>query len=284
MSEELAKKFWRDIAAMHEETAQGLSLVRVKVLSELDGEVTLIRADDPEQTPDPDTHPRLKGFRLQANHEAFAAPLGNDQLLVLGTLQNSTNGLDFGMDKEYIDRSLIVQNDITGFNITAQNQVQGDVVNAGTFLNSIGQAWLSGPTYLKNADSPVIQSGSQASADTPSTTSTSTMQDAISVNVVLGDGTAGAGTWAIYVMGTVNLINSAGATGRVCATIDGTQGNTHVTSSLSTANYTACNAAFALGSLTGNRTVACKIQYRSGTANTTTASNPAIMVIAKRTG
>ena len=285
MSEELAKKFWRDIASLQSDAVSGLTPVRVKIVSETDGEVTLIRADDPDQLPDPDTHPRLKGFRLQAGQDAFGLPLGNDQLLIIGTLQNSTNQLDLGMDKEYIDRTLVVSQHVNASgNVTAGNQVVGDTVSAASFLLGPGENWLSGQTFLNNADSPVITNGSQASADTPSTTSTTTMQDAISVNITLGDGTAGAGTWAIWVLGSVSLINSASATARVCATIDGVQGNIHVTPALNTAIYTSCAAASVASGLTGNRTVAVKIQYRSGTANTTTAANPSLIVIAKRTG
>lgn len=284
MSEELAKKFWRDIASLQSDAVSGLTPVRVQIVSESDGEVTVIRADDPDQLPDPDTHPRLKGFRLQAGQEAYALPLGNDQLLIIGTLQNSTNELDFGMDKEYIDRTLVVSQHVNASgNVTAGNQVVGDTVSAASYLLGPGQNWLSGQTFLNNADSPVIQAGSQASADVASTTNTATMQDAISVNIVLGDGTAGAGTWIIWVMGGVSLINSAGATARVCATIDGVAGNIHVTPALNTATYTHCVAASFATGLTGNRTVAVKIQYRCGSANTTTASNPSLIVVAKRT-
>jgi hypothetical protein len=127
----------------------------------------------------------------------------------------------------------------------------------------------------------VFNTNSQASATTASTTNTTTMQDAISVTITLPGGILNTGTYLVTVMGGVSLINSAGATARICADINGNTGNIHVTPPLNTATYTYCVAAHQ-ANIIGGQVVTCKMQYRCGSANTTTASNPSIMVMAKR--
>lgn len=274
MSEELAKKFWIDIASMHDETSGGLRPVRVTVVSDVDGEVTLIRADDDTQEPEGTTHPKATPFVLPADVDAYALPLGNDQLLLLGQLRNDQFSGEYVLDAALkVNGNMNAEGgNVYGDAVVATNLVTGD----GAIFNTTVQALtgFNGPII----DGILANSGSQASADTPSTTNTSTLQDAISVNLVLP-----LGTYTVWVQGGVNLVNSASATARVAATIDGNTGNIHVTPALTTSSYTYCVAAHDVSGISGSRTIAIKIQYRCGSANTTTASNPSLMVIARRT-
>lgn len=271
MSDELAKSFWRNIAAMNDETAQALAPVRVTIVGESGGEVSLIRADNPDQEADPDTHPRIAGLQLASGTDAYALPLGNSQLLVIGPLRNASliDPLTFG---EYV--SFAGGAGVSGPGLTTDSMLAHGALFDG---NTVVEANMD----VKNLMTTVFNTNSQASSTTASTTNTATMQDAISITITLPGGLMNTGTYLVTVMGGVNLINSAGATARVCADINGNSGNIHVTPPLNTATYTYCVAAHQ-ANIIGGQVVTCKIQYRCGSANTTTASNPSIMVIAKR--
>lgn len=271
MSDELGKQFWRNIAAMTEETAQSLSPVRVTIVSEDAGEVTLIRADDPDQTPDETTHPRLAGIQLIPGDDAYALPLGNSQLLVVGRLQNASL-----VDQLVYDKPVAFTTDVS---MSGPGLQTDGLLSHSTVFD--GNVAAETNMDVKNLMTSLFTTNSQASADTANTTNTVTMQDAISASVTLPPGLLNTGTYKISVVGGVNLINSAGATARVCATINGVQGNIHVTAPLDTTRYTYCVAAHE-ANVVGGAVITCKIQYRCGSANTTTATNPAITVIAKR--
>ncbi len=282
MSNELANKFWRDIKALQTEAVDGLAPVRVAVVSESGGEVTVTRYDDDSGEPDVNTHPRLIGFRLDTSVDAYTLPLGNNQLLILGSLDNGETHFDLTPIAMHLDRALHVHEDTT---------VDGALAAGDSFLTSLttdfglfanGQTWLNDNTYIKNADSPIFMVDSQASSDTASTSSTVNLSVAIQVSLTLGDGTAGDGTWDVFANGSVALRNSAGVVAKVAVGIDGNDGLEHTTPVLDTTLYTRCAASHERTGLTGNRSILVSVKFRSNTANTTFAANPEITVIAKR--
>jgi hypothetical protein len=150
--------------------------------------------------------------------------------------------------------------------------IVGEVMGRGSRGSStrvvIGKPTNNSPVTLADAKS-------QATADTPNTSSISTYADAVVLSLVLA-----AGTWSVTAHGGLLLShNVSQASWRI--EIDGNAPSAHT---LALVTEQKVNAAHSVTGIAGGRTITVKVQYRSFTAGTSTARNPSVMVTAIRTG
>lgn len=264
---------------MQEEATGSMKPVRVQIVADRQTEVDVIRYEDEEQVTE--THPRMLGWDMVIGHDAYALPLGNEQLLVLGTLEpvDEPPPITLNHDVEiYGDLDLFASGVSSFGHLTAAGDVTGSSIIANDDLTAFGPAVFNSTIELADADSPIYDTESQASSDTASTSSTVGLSVAIQISLPLPPG-----TWDVWADGSVSLINAASATARVAVGIDGNDGDIHVTPPLSTTIYTACTASHKRTGLAGDRTILVSMKFRSGTSNLTSAANPQLTVFAKRT-
>jgi hypothetical protein len=284
---DLGKQLWSEIAAMDAEAIEHCTPVRLTVTSiDDDGNPSVRRdGDDPDDDDDDITYVKLFGWDLHVGDTVYGLRTGNDDLIILGKIVNDdTPNPDYHSISGDLDvwgilsqeEFTVVDGAVFTYGMEIDNQGSPGVIDGLTMWT--GDINVFDGVTNSPLDNPLFANGSQASSDTASTTNTTTLQDAISIDLTLTDG-----QWTFYVVGGVSLINSASATARIAAVIAANEGNIHTTPALSSTIYTACHAAHSLGAVNGNQTITCYIKYRCGSANTTTASNPWIMICARRT-
>lgn len=157
-------------------------------------------------------------------------------------------------------------------------QGRGIVVNKAVRGGQFGQQLHN--AALVNADSPIVQFYAQSSSDGPPTTNTATTVSAATESVILG-----VGKWAVILIVTIGLSHSTSGTVAVSAEIEGNEGTARTYSAAATPGV----RAFAHLSLVdesdwidGEQTLNVRARFRSDTAGTTTAKNPALICVAKR--
>jgi hypothetical protein len=131
-----------------------------------------------------------------------------------------------------------------------------------------------------NADSPIFLFYTQSSSDTAPTTNTVTFVQAAGNAIILG-----IGKWAVIAMGLVDLSHSTGGTVAALTQIEANDGSTRTYSSAATPGVTVKSHISLVDEadwLDGEQTLNVRVMFRSDTAGTTTAKNPAILVAAKR--
>ena len=145
-------------------------------------------------------------------------------------------------------------------------EVMGRGLDTGSTRVVLGKAGINSASVISVADS-------QATSSTPTTSSTATYADAITVTVALP-----AGTWAVAAEGSLLMShNVSQASWRI--EIDGNASSPHTLSMVTEERFA---AAHRVASVTGGRTIAVKVQFRSFTAGTTSARNPMLSVTAVR--
>jgi hypothetical protein len=132
---------------------------------------------------------------------------------------------------------------------------------------------------LVNADSPLFLFYSQGTSDDPSTTSTTTTAPAASNALILGTG-----KWAVVVIAAVHLSHSTGGSVAVFAEIEGME-NGNTVASVGTAGmqcFAHISKVAEVDWIQGEQTLNIRARFRSSTAGTTSAKNPAFWCVAKR--
>jgi hypothetical protein len=149
----------------------------------------------------------------------------------------------------------MVNLELAGFEVTGSAEIETLHVDGTATIDNL---------VLLNANSPIVVTSAQSSADDGTCTSTTVYDVAMSVNLVLP-----VGTWSIDAVGGVAMLHSAGNANRWAIEIDGVEG---------TARTASCPTGVA-----GNRTVVVRVLYRPSDAGTATAANPWILISANRT-
>lgn len=160
-------------------------------------------------------------------------------------------------------------------------QDQGRIIDQTEEGGDYGRT-LYNPT-LVNANSPDFRVKTQGTSDTASTTNTGPSGATVSAMTDLI--TLGVGKWAIAVLGSIHLANSAGGSVDISTEIDGVEGTIRTFSSVGTAGER-CEAHSEVINevdwLQGEQDVNVRVRFRSTTAGTTSAKNPRLLTIVRR--
>jgi hypothetical protein len=155
----------------------------------------------------------------------------------------------------------------------------GGASGDATFNNVTVANLTAANVTVASLNTPFSVADSQTSADTPTTTNTATLQDAMSVNMTLPSG-----TWTVTAICWIDLLHSTSNRVSVAVSIDGNAGSSNSPSApATTPQYRTCKADHAVGSISGGRTIVLKAQYKALDAGTVTANNPALWALARRT-
>lgn len=124
----------------------------------------------------------------------------------------------------------------------------------------------------------VTEHGSQDSADTSSTASTTIYSTAITRSITLP-----AGTWTVRANGWITLIHSASLKATYRVKVDGTAGTAMVTENLSATLYSMWGDIGSKSGIVGPGAFDVVLEYHSSGAGTTSASNCLLWIAATRT-
>jgi hypothetical protein len=240
--------------------------VRGTVDELVDGKVVIVRSiNDPEDR-DEAEYPRIRGFNVDVGEDVYALSLGDgQQLLVLGALQNSA-ATAYELDAQLEVPYLIVTNG-GSIVIDADLHVGDDAFITG----DLTAAGITGSSF----NSPLVQTEAQSASDAASTTSTVNYSVGMSADIALPTG-----TWSLHVQGGLAMQHSAGSTVNMLVAIDGEDGTARSLAANASTHQTIVSEHQRTGR-TG--TIACAVKFKSSAAGTTSARNPWLIIIARRT-
>lgn len=204
----------------------------------------------------------------------------------LRPLAHAIKPLEERVRSDHLRRVLTIEGKVRGDKIAGfvpWNAVTGSFDDGSIPAQAIGDgsvddahfallAEVVGPIHV-----PVIARGAQTASDTTSTTSTTTYQQAITVDVALP-----AGTWTILAFGGASFTHSAAGSVDFYVEIAGS-GALSRSVTVSATNFEAgIDTAFATG-IAGGGNVTIRVVFRSNTAGTTAANSPWFCLVAVRT-
>lgn len=148
-------------------------------------------------------------------------------------------------------------------------------------MRPLAQLWdvdgSTGAAIFGSVNTPITFMSTFSVPTVSSTTDTVNYQEALT-----GDITLTAGTWTISAMGGSNLKHSASGEVNLVIEIDGVI-DVARTVNLASAEYLWIIDEHEATGIAGNQDVTVRVLYKSSDAGTTSARNPALLVIAKRT-
>lgn len=152
---------------------------------------------------------------------------------------------------------------------------RGLIINKTTRGGRFGDQ-LNNPTFI-NANSPLFTVKTQGTSDTASTTNTGSTVAAMDDLIVMPDG-----KWSVLVLGGINLGHSTGGTVGISTEIEGVEGTVRLVASVASTGQM-CFAHSDAVNIQGAQDLNLRVRFRSNTSGTTTAKNPVLVTIIRRT-
>jgi hypothetical protein len=152
------------------------------------------------------------------------------------------------------------------------NEIRNTLPTAETLpLNLTVTGGITGASF----NSPFVMNGAQSTSDAASTTSTVNYSTAMTLSVPLPTG-----TWTVTAQGGIQLIHSAGGNLNFQINVDGVAGTERTLQG----NATTYSQYVTNNEQTGRSgTINVTMRFKSSAAGTTTARNPWLFVVARRT-
>lgn len=254
---DLARRFYQDLRDDIARLAAKLMPWRATVVSGGAGPITIQRIG--QGAPDGEAYARLSGFDL---------PAGSDVILL--DIEGKPVALGELLRVAPADRRLSVPlkllggADLIGYADAGATQQRWSINGAGAAI-------------FGSVNTPVWTAGSQDSANTASTTSTTTYSDAMSLTLALP-----AGTWEVLAFAWLKLRHSEASQANMQILVDGQAGAVR-TQSVVSSGWEECWTHGVYPGIAGGRTITAKVQFKSGATGTTTADMPGLILVARRT-
>lgn len=280
-----ARDFYQGLRATLENIIDTVRPWRAEVTSNLGGGQFLVTpsGSDVEMQ---ESMAQIKGFSMAwGNADAVVMPFGGSHIILgkIDDLSRSTETLEFPillLDDFIIQTPPLGDNTVFAVDATALSvQFPNGTDLKGWSDSYATEKWsidgATGALVASSFNSPFIVNGAQSTSDAASTTSTVNYSTAMTLSVPLPTG-----TWTVTATGGLQLIHSAGGNVNFQINVDGQAGTERTLS----ANASVHQSFVTNNEQTGRTgTINVTVRFKSNAAGTTTARNPWLYVVARRT-